>query len=380
MVRELSGRGVVSKEDLELIKKLLPNIRNDEETSTEVLTRLSRLESTNPGLENLNSLQRLQLAIEVCNSPSVNHVADKHNLHRLVVARTVRDTVAATIHFYHLEENVSSEVSHRVAVLNQIDETLIRASEVRHHPSMVTNLRQTPHSRELIDIYLQKHTVKNELDALDISYNHDQLRSIERYLLSPDIKSSLSGLSSLSQRYVLAKWLHSDYDDGDTLISNAAVYILSSDYSHLSEKVKRRIQNLKTSLRELVVQDYQDMGKRDLMSKEDLEYFPLDSNQKLDVVGTYQRFGQNNICPLILKKIAQRAVDNLPQNQKTTIIKPGKFYSQEWLDSINWSILKFLENTLAGSRRHLSWEILTQDTGTILKNAKQEVIDSGFFR
>ena len=66
--------------------------------------------------------------------------------------------------------------------------------------------------------------------------------------------------------------------------------------------------------------------------------------------------------------------------RQTTIIKPGKFYSQEWLDSINWSILKFLENTLAGSRRHLSWEILTQDTGTILKNAKQEVIDSGFFR
>lgn len=80
------------------------------------------------------------------------------------------------------------------------------------------------------------------------------------------------------------------------------------------------------------------------------------------------------MCPESIKLYARLVVENIPQQERIKNLKPGEFYSKARLSDLDWAGRKFLETALIMPVEDFQLDGFTNDTGSILKNAKQQVL------
>ncbi len=353
-----------------------------------ILTGLAKLSSHSGGHSDLSPDMRLAVAISSANGQSMREVAKMYGLHHSQVARAVRDTVAVYLSGTNVADfpEVPDEVGKRILLLENVEETLERASTVREHPAMEACLRKVPHVCDLIDSYLAVGTAKYILEAVGVRpVSTYQLRTVGRYL-NADGEDALDGLSNLAMRYAIGRWLSEwkfyGSGAGDRAVSRGAVFLLENDYSHLPGRLPDRMRTMRLFLTEMMLQEFDIViGKSADINDVVGRFFPgsggavARKREELDVLGAYKEFAKEGYCPSTIRLFGERVLSEAPKSERIKTIRPGEVYSEEWLNTLDWAGMKFLENLLCwpSPERRMNWSIFSQNTNALLKAAKLRI-------
>lgn len=370
---------------LDLFKKVAINT-NLLKRKSDLLPYVGRLASIGGGsINNINPGQRLALALEANRSGDAKAVAKKRNVAFSSVLRSIRDVTASMIYVSGYEEEFGPEIRNRVKALEVMEEALSEAAVSRNHPEVIVLLKKVPHVQILLDAFLLYGTAKFELDANSvINYTSYQLRSIGKFLREFEVDKALDGLTTLSQRYIFGRWLSSKSDYGDRspdrAIAEAAAFVFNNiTPDDLSGRQFDSVRDMRLFLVEMMRQefDYASINKWTEMKRFFLSQKgkPAKSKEDLDIALSYSAFAEANFCPLGLRRYAGLVRDGIQKSERIKSIRPGEVYSQEWLASLDWAGLKFLENALivASDQRKMNSEIFIQNTGDVLKTIKQRI-------
>jgi hypothetical protein len=352
---------------------------------SDLLPYLGRLGAVAGGSNNISPNGRLTLALETVKTGSVNQVARRYNLATSTVLRSLRDATATMVYLSgYSDDEVGIEIEKRVQNLKEAEKNLAFASKTRNHPEAQRLLMKIPHVRDLLDTYLTFGTVKHELVKAGVTNFTDyQLRSVGKYLREPQVEKSMDGLTTLSQRYVLGRWLNESKEvnhRGDKAISEAAalVFVTENVFPAGSRKFDT-VRDMRIFLTEIMMQEF-DYAVANQWT-EIKAFFPgqkkgktAKKREEINMLKAYEAFARANFCPLGLRAYARLVRDGVRQPERIKSLRPGVAYSPEWLNSIDWAGIKFMENGLSRIESiEFSADMIVQNTGDILKTIKQRI-------
>lgn len=344
----------------------------------QIIDQLIRLDTITYGPSILTPYERLTVALEA-KQLGVNRIAKKYSLHHKVVQRSLRDVTASQAYLSGQTTNIQdNEVAKRVASLYHIDEEIRMLSDGIQKPEIQSILKRVPHVSELFTAYFRWRTVKPHLDELKVPYTSYQLRSVGRFLTANTVDASLDGLTQLARRFVFAKLLYEDKGDVDKKVSEAAFHILTNDFSHLPDRIPDRLRSMRMFLVKIMNLEYQSIERLGYATEKDRAFFPKIYSGKIGhVASAYANFARARYYPLALKNYLIMAVNETPISQRVSTLGFDPFYSESWKENIDWAGLKFVEDVvISPPRSRFNWQIFTVDTGEILKEAKQKMLET----
>jgi hypothetical protein len=370
-----------SRPNLEVLREFVKE-KSFESVRGEVESALSWLETLTPGMPAVHPSLRSEYALHATMT-SVSDVSRRFRVDRHSLARTIRDVVTALV--YHGEvknSNLPSEIEGRIQLLETAARKSEEADTLVRSEAFSPLFSIAPHVRELSQAFILLGTPRYHLEAVEVPFSPDQLRSVERFLLEPGDTETLHGFTPLARRYLFAKWLTKDPlykwgEQADKRVGEGAKYILESsgeDYSHADAN---RFLTMRHFLREMMQQEYRNVARRHIDPHYVVQYFFPNAEGKLarnaediDALRAYKRFYETGTIPETIKTYARSVINAEPQMARITRILPGKYFSNEWRKQLDWAGLKFLENILADQSIKLDDDIFTRDVGRLIREAK----------
>jgi len=358
----------------------------NESLHEEIIIQLTRLSTITPGRESLSPTERLEVAIKAAKS-NPGAVRKEYGLHHDVISRTVRDTRAAMI-FIHYDgdnESLPENVAGQVRKLENIDRQLTEAGQIVQLPPMRKAMALLPPAGELFDRFIRYGTIKDVLDENGVPYTSLQLKSIKKYLLGKPLEESLRGLSTLVKHFVFSRWVVTNNQETDVLVSKAAIFLIESKlekkYLGFSRRSANRITKMGQFLTEMMNSEYKLLRRKEKNPVEEyLTLFPenYDGSTPIMVLEAYKRYAEAGHCPETLKTFLRNVINISTQEEKVQDIFPGEFYSDRWRVNLGFYGIKFMENILMlysqPNSVPVSLNIFGKDTLQILKQAKQETL------
>lgn len=359
-----------------LTETLKKRIGQEEPDIEKMIMMLSRLNSATPGLSSDSQPQRkLELTVEFLDQ-SILAISDKYGLNPLTVRKSIRDTWAVLTYLTGGEiESLHPQIKRRIELLGDLNQELGQFNKFLRAPEIVSALKKIPQAGDILRTYGKYRSLDPLFSPLGLQSTQFQERVIRRFYRGQTAAESMEGLNNIVLRYTLEEGLERDTHG---IISSAAAYVLEADLSHLPTTHNSRLRTMRIFLTEMAQQEYAKV-KPDLEMGMDLNFWFPQKGGQLDVVGMYHQFAASGQCPESLLEHSRMTISGMDKTTKINTFFPRQYYSQEWLEYIDWAGTKFMENILIWEARRprgeLDLSIFTFDVSEILKQAKADYLE-----
>lgn len=325
---------------------------------------LQWLESHTGGPKSIPVTEQIAIAAEA-KTHGVRPTAKKYGYGPHAIERAIYNVEAARIHHHSLpiSHNLHPKVAQKLLTLDAIDREIRQMVVLKESVHFRKTILQLPHVRELVDYYVRYRSLEGLLTPLGIRLKKQDNFAVKKFLTSSDTTDIYLGLTTLAQRYALARWLRTDQTfnkaSASEVLLETIVFILGTSINQdlASEIGVRRVRRIQQFLKEIMILELGSVSGGEPNSF---------LSQEQGILANYQRCLQEKYVPQVLKDYALAFVDGVPQLDRVAALPCGDI-------AVDWAGIRFLENALTHPPKkgdQHSFEPLLLNTTDILKQAK----------
>lgn len=359
-----SGMKKEGDSNLDILRNILQSEASGHMDTKTLQANLLRLNALTSGVGYTPPEYTYQLALRASQT-SILETAHQYDITHGTVDRAVRDLLVIFIHFLGPFEGIQvrQDTLLRLETLCRALQQSEQSQRFRNHPQMQKALARLKHAAALIDCFTEYGTPQPLLESQGVKASLKQSRSVREYVLGNDTNTAVEGLAPLAQKFLFASWLNNDnfpvtHPDPERFLLNKAIFILQTDITSLNAAAQQRIRDMRVFLIEAAKKEYPDVTS----IRAALE--------------AYKLYREHSTIPQFITTQIKLFLEGSSPRARISQIRPGEFFSEERLLSIEWAGRKFMEAALLAPQRgkpHLSHFVL--NTTEILKTAKIQVLN-----